>query len=112
LILDMVAFRITYARYGDVRDDLLQMDHGGVLVKVREVTDLELDTPATRSSSKLPTAGFRWRQGVVSPVTAWRRRCRPTSCRSCASRPVAILNERQHERRCDIAACHHNRSRR
>lgn len=43
----MVAFRIRYSRYRDLHDDLLQMDRGGVLVRVSDVTGLDLGTPAT-----------------------------------------------------------------
>lgn len=42
----MVAFRITYSRYGDLRDDVMQMERGGVLVRVSDIADLELGTPA------------------------------------------------------------------
>jgi hypothetical protein len=41
-----VAFRVTYARYGELRDDLTQqMARGGLLVKVDDASDLTLDTP-------------------------------------------------------------------
>ena len=42
----MVFFRITYARYADLHDDVMQMMRGGVLVRVDDVANLELDTPA------------------------------------------------------------------
>ncbi|TMQ03480.1 MAG: hypothetical protein E6J90_44015 [Deltaproteobacteria bacterium] len=41
-----VAFRVTYARYGELRDDVAQqMTRGGLLVKVRDAPGLTLDTP-------------------------------------------------------------------
>lgn len=41
-----VAFRIAYARYSELRDDVVrQMALGGVLVKVHDAADLTLDTP-------------------------------------------------------------------
>ena len=43
----MVAFRIRYARYADLHDDVMQMERGGVLVRVADVAGLELDTAAT-----------------------------------------------------------------
>jgi hypothetical protein len=40
-----VTFRITYQQYADLRDDLAQMGHGGMLVKVADAGGLELDAP-------------------------------------------------------------------
>jgi hypothetical protein len=40
-----VGFRITYQQYGELRDDLSQMGHGGMLVKVADAAGLELDAP-------------------------------------------------------------------
>ena len=40
-----VSFRITYQQYGELRDDLSQMGHGGMLVKVADAPGLELDSP-------------------------------------------------------------------
>jgi hypothetical protein len=41
-----VVFRITYARYGELRDDVAgQMARGGLLVKIHDDADLTLDTP-------------------------------------------------------------------
>jgi len=41
-----VVFRVTYARYGELRDDITQqMARGGLLVKVDDASDLTLDTP-------------------------------------------------------------------
>jgi hypothetical protein len=47
LRLDVVAFRITYSRYADVQSDVMQMANGGVLVRVADVSGLDLDAPAT-----------------------------------------------------------------
>lgn len=41
------SFRITYSRYADLHDDLMQMAKGGVLVRVSQVADLELGAAAT-----------------------------------------------------------------
>ena len=43
----MPAFRISYRRYSDLHDDLMQMAKGGVLVRISDVAGLDLDTPAT-----------------------------------------------------------------
>jgi hypothetical protein len=41
-----VVFRITYARYGELRDDITrQMALGALLVKIHDASDLTLDTP-------------------------------------------------------------------
>lgn len=39
-------FRITYGRYSDLAADVHQMVHGGILVRVADVTGAELDAPA------------------------------------------------------------------
>lgn len=38
-------FRITYGRYSELASDVHQMAHGGVLVRVADVSDLVLDMP-------------------------------------------------------------------
>ena len=42
-----LAFRVTYSRYADLHDDLQQMANGGLLVRVRDVAELERDAPAS-----------------------------------------------------------------
>ena len=41
------SFRITYQRYAEVKTDLDQLARGGLLVKVADLTGLELDTPVS-----------------------------------------------------------------
>src|SRR3954453_11582238 len=41
-----VTFRVTYARYGELRDDIAhQMVRGGLLVKVHDAPELGFDSP-------------------------------------------------------------------
>lgn len=42
----MLAFRVTYSRYGDLHDDVQQMANGGLLVRVRDLEGIERDAPA------------------------------------------------------------------
>ena len=46
-MMRVIGFRISYARYADLQDDLMQMAKGGVLVRVSDVSGLDLDTAAT-----------------------------------------------------------------
>ena len=38
-------FRVTYGSFRELREDMQQMTHGGLLVKVNDASGLELDTP-------------------------------------------------------------------
>ena len=38
-------FRVTYGKYSELRADMQQMTHGGLLVKVADASGLEFDTP-------------------------------------------------------------------
>jgi hypothetical protein len=59
----VVTFRVTYARYGELRDDIAQqMARGGLLVKVHDAPELGFDSPVALElvlpdGTKLHTAG-------------------------------------------------------
>jgi hypothetical protein len=59
----VVTFRVTYARYGELRDDVAQqMARGGLLVKVHDAPELSFDSPVALElvlpdGTKLHTAG-------------------------------------------------------
>jgi len=43
----MLAFRITFSRYSDLHDAAMQMMNGGILVRVADVSGIDVEAPAT-----------------------------------------------------------------